>query len=102
MYVPARLRPSNRAHARAHAARRQRARARRPGAFLQYSETAALLRVSQRSAESYLFSVYISLFHTIHIVPNLLSYNPYEFSVRAHLLYVSTRTAVPELIKSSR
>ena len=36
---------------------------------------------SQRYSKSYLFSLYVSLFHTIHIISNLLGHNPYEFSV---------------------
>ena len=35
-------------------------------------------------SKSYLFPVYVSLFHTVHIISNLLSYNPYEFSPAVH------------------
>ena len=39
----------------------------------------------------YLFSVYVSLFHTTHIISNLLGYNPYEFSVLAvHTAYTQS------------
>ena len=40
-------------------------------------------------SKSYLFSVYVSLFYTVHINSNLLSYNPYEFSVLAVHIYTA-------------